>query len=204
MGSEGQQDIEMSILTALLKGTNASAPDQLSLALAWNRVDIARSQIFVYGHHWPMSGSAANTTASQVQPKSPVPARGGGAGAGKGKSRVKKGKGGKAKPEPPEETDPRKLELRNWVNSLEQAMMDALVLDRVMVNVSLYCLPGFSSTVGELSGAGHDGRPGAGQGGLRQAADRERCQHPPLPHHPSSGGTIQHEAGPNKYTALCS
>eukprot|EP00063_Salmo_salar_P057301 XP_014032136.1 PREDICTED: transient receptor potential cation channel subfamily M member 1-like isoform X1 [Salmo salar] len=131
MGSEGQQDIEMSILTALLKGTNASAPDQLSLALAWNRVDIARSQIFVYGHHWPISGSAANTTASQVQPKSPVPARGGGAGAGKGKSRVKKGKGGKAKPEPPEETDPRKLELRNWVNSLEQAMMDALVLDRV-------------------------------------------------------------------------
>uniref|UniRef100_A0A8D0G0K7 Transient receptor potential cation channel subfamily M member 1 n=1 Tax=Strix occidentalis caurina TaxID=311401 RepID=A0A8D0G0K7_STROC len=70
MGSEGQQDIEMSILTALLKGTNVSAPDQLSLALAWNRVDIARSQIFVFGHHWP-------------------------------------------------------------VNSLEQAMLDALVLDRV-------------------------------------------------------------------------
>uniref|UniRef100_A0A8C4KL75 Transient receptor potential cation channel subfamily M member 3 n=1 Tax=Dromaius novaehollandiae TaxID=8790 RepID=A0A8C4KL75_DRONO len=70
MGSEGQQDIEMSILTALLKGTNASASDQLSLALAWNRVDIARSQIFVFGHHWP-------------------------------------------------------------VNSLEQAMLDALVLDRV-------------------------------------------------------------------------
>uniref|UniRef100_A0A8B9Q0B2 Transient receptor potential cation channel subfamily M member 3 n=1 Tax=Apteryx owenii TaxID=8824 RepID=A0A8B9Q0B2_APTOW len=70
MGSEGQQDVEMSILTALLKGTNASAPDQLSLALAWNRVDIARSQIFVFGLHWP-------------------------------------------------------------VNSLEQAMLDALVLDRV-------------------------------------------------------------------------
>uniref|UniRef100_A0A8C5FWX7 Transient receptor potential cation channel, subfamily M, member 1a n=1 Tax=Gadus morhua TaxID=8049 RepID=A0A8C5FWX7_GADMO len=70
MGSEGQHDVEMAILTALLKGTNASAPDQLSLALAWNRVDIARSQIFVYGTHWP-------------------------------------------------------------VNSLEQAMMDALVLDRV-------------------------------------------------------------------------
>uniref|UniRef100_A0A8C8DZK4 Transient receptor potential cation channel, subfamily M, member 1a n=1 Tax=Oryzias sinensis TaxID=183150 RepID=A0A8C8DZK4_9TELE len=70
MGSEGQQDIEMSILTALLKGTNASASDQLSLALAWNRVDIAHSQIFVYGLHWP-------------------------------------------------------------VHSLEQAMMDALVLDRV-------------------------------------------------------------------------
>ncbi|KAJ3593695.1 hypothetical protein NHX12_006029 [Muraenolepis orangiensis] len=70
IGSEGQQDIEMAILTALLKGTNAAAPDQLSLALAWNRVDIARSQIFVYGNQWP-------------------------------------------------------------VNSLEQAMMDALVLDRV-------------------------------------------------------------------------
>uniref|UniRef100_A0A671MLK7 Transient receptor potential cation channel, subfamily M, member 1a n=1 Tax=Sinocyclocheilus anshuiensis TaxID=1608454 RepID=A0A671MLK7_9TELE len=68
--SEGQQDIEMAILTTLLKGTNASAPDQLSLALAWNRVDIAHSQIFVHGQHWP-------------------------------------------------------------VNSLEQAMMDALVLDRV-------------------------------------------------------------------------
>lgn len=35
-------------------GTNASAPDQLSLALAWNRVDIARSQIFVFGPRWPV------------------------------------------------------------------------------------------------------------------------------------------------------
>uniref|UniRef100_A0A665X7Y6 Transient receptor potential cation channel, subfamily M, member 3 n=1 Tax=Echeneis naucrates TaxID=173247 RepID=A0A665X7Y6_ECHNA len=49
MGSEGHQDIDLAILTALLKGANASAPDQLSLALAWNRVDIARSQIFIYG-----------------------------------------------------------------------------------------------------------------------------------------------------------
>nr|XP_010778714.1 PREDICTED: transient receptor potential cation channel subfamily M member 1 [Notothenia coriiceps] len=70
MGSEGQQDIEMAILTALLKGTNAAAADQLGLALAWNRVDIARNHIFVYGHNLP-------------------------------------------------------------VNSLEQSMMDALVLDRV-------------------------------------------------------------------------
>uniref|UniRef100_A0AAQ4RZ62 Transient receptor potential cation channel, subfamily M, member 1b n=1 Tax=Gasterosteus aculeatus aculeatus TaxID=481459 RepID=A0AAQ4RZ62_GASAC len=53
MGSEGQQDIEMAILTALLKGTNAAAADQLSLALAWNRVDIARNHIFVYGHNLP-------------------------------------------------------------------------------------------------------------------------------------------------------
>ncbi|XP_063335702.1 transient receptor potential cation channel subfamily M member 1 isoform X2 [Pelmatolapia mariae] len=129
MGSEGQQDIEMAILTALLKGTNASAADQLSLALAWNRVDIARNHIFVYGHNLPPAGAIANTTTtaapSQEKQKSP-------ASAPRSKTRAKKGKGkGKAKPEPPEETDPRKLELIRWVNSLEQAMMDALVLDRV-------------------------------------------------------------------------
>ncbi|XP_069574557.1 transient receptor potential cation channel subfamily M member 1-like [Brachyistius frenatus] len=133
MGSEGQQDIEMSILTALLKGTNASASDQLSLALAWNRVDIARSQIFVYGHHWPVSSLTSPVRAQPTdRPKSPTAQRpAAAAGGGKGKGRGKKGKGGKTKPEPPEETDPRKLELLNWVNSLEQAMMDALVLDRV-------------------------------------------------------------------------
>ncbi|CAG5957994.1 unnamed protein product [Menidia menidia] len=129
MGSEGQQDIEMAILTALLKGTNASAPDQLSLALAWNRVDIARNHIFVYGHNLPPAGAVANsaTGAVQTQEKQKSPAS-----APRNKARGKKGKGkGKAKPEPPEETDPRKLELIRWVNSLEQAMMDALVLDRV-------------------------------------------------------------------------
>ncbi|KAM8860937.1 transient receptor potential cation channel subfamily M member 1b isoform 2-T2 [Synchiropus picturatus] len=129
MGSEGQQDIEMAILTALLKGTNASASDQLSLALAWNRVDIARNHIFVYGHNLPPAGAIANTATamatSQEKQRSP-------ASAPRNKARGKKGKGkGKAKPEPPEETDPRKLELIRWVNSLEQAMMDALVLDRV-------------------------------------------------------------------------
>ncbi|KAL0968918.1 hypothetical protein UPYG_G00273680 [Umbra pygmaea] len=125
MGSEGQQDIEMAILTALLKGTNASAPDQLSLALAWNRVDIARNQIFVYGHNLPPASALANsgTAGSTERQKSPSTAP-------RNKAK-KKGKGGKAKPEPPEETDPRKLEIMRWVNSLEQAMMDALVLDRV-------------------------------------------------------------------------
>ncbi|XP_032846079.2 transient receptor potential cation channel subfamily M member 1 isoform X6 [Tyto alba] len=125
MGSEGQQDIEMSILTALLKGTNASAPDQLSLALAWNRVDIARSQIFVFGHHWPPLGSL---TAPEKEKKSPATQKKTARGKGKGK---KKGGRGKGKEEAEEETDPRKLELLNWVNSLEQAMLDALVLDRV-------------------------------------------------------------------------
>ncbi|XP_069385082.1 transient receptor potential cation channel subfamily M member 1-like isoform X2 [Paralichthys olivaceus] len=128
MGSEGQQDIEMAILTALLKGTNASAADQLSLALAWNRVDIARNHIFVYGHNLPPAGAMANATSvAPTQEKQRSPAS-----APRSKTRGKKGKGkGKAKPEPPEETDPRKLEMIRWVNSLEQAMMDALVLDRV-------------------------------------------------------------------------
>uniref|UniRef100_A0A672MW65 Transient receptor potential cation channel subfamily M member 1-like n=1 Tax=Sinocyclocheilus grahami TaxID=75366 RepID=A0A672MW65_SINGR len=128
MGAEGQDDIEMAILTALLKGTNASAPDQLSLALAWNRVDIARNQIFVYGHNLPPASALAaisTSTAPSHEKQKGATQR------NKGKARGKKGKGGKAKPEQPEETDPRKLELLNWVNSLEQAMIDALVLDRV-------------------------------------------------------------------------
>ncbi|KAF4081348.1 hypothetical protein AMELA_G00160320 [Ameiurus melas] len=50
---------------------------------------------------------------------------------GTAKCRGKWGKGGKAKADVQEEMDPRKLELLNWVSSLEQAMMDALVLDRV-------------------------------------------------------------------------
>ncbi|XP_037688791.1 transient receptor potential cation channel subfamily M member 1 [Choloepus didactylus] len=128
MGSEGQQDIEMAILTALLKGTNASAPDQLSLALAWNRVDIARSQIFVFGPHWPPLGSLAPPVDSKVMEKEKKPPTATTKGArGKGKGKKK----GKVKEEVEEETDPRKIELLNWVNALEQAMLDALVLDRV-------------------------------------------------------------------------
>ncbi|XP_076465905.1 transient receptor potential cation channel subfamily M member 1-like [Babylonia areolata] len=53
---EGSQDIDLAILTALLKGTNASSMDQLNLVLAWDRVDIARSHIFVYGQEWPEGG----------------------------------------------------------------------------------------------------------------------------------------------------
>ncbi|XP_072453566.1 transient receptor potential cation channel subfamily M member 6 isoform X2 [Notamacropus eugenii] len=50
--SEEQQDLDLAILTALLKGTNLSASDQLNLAMAWNRMDIAKKQILVYGQHW--------------------------------------------------------------------------------------------------------------------------------------------------------
>nr|XP_045013080.1 transient receptor potential cation channel subfamily M member 7 isoform X3 [Jaculus jaculus] len=52
IGSEEHQDIDVAILTALLKGTNASAFDQLILTLAWDRVDIAKSHVFVYGQQW--------------------------------------------------------------------------------------------------------------------------------------------------------
>uniref|UniRef100_K7GFK9 Uncharacterized protein n=1 Tax=Pelodiscus sinensis TaxID=13735 RepID=K7GFK9_PELSI len=50
--SEEQQDIDLAILTALLKGTNMSASDQLNLALAWNRLDIAKKHILVCGQDW--------------------------------------------------------------------------------------------------------------------------------------------------------
>lgn len=46
-------DLDQAILSALFRSRHLSAPEQLSLALAWNRVDIARSEIFVYGQEWP-------------------------------------------------------------------------------------------------------------------------------------------------------
>ncbi|KAJ8340402.1 hypothetical protein SKAU_G00350350 [Synaphobranchus kaupii] len=49
IGSEEHQDIDVAILRALLKGTDASAFDQLVLTLAWDRVDIAKNHVFVYG-----------------------------------------------------------------------------------------------------------------------------------------------------------
>ncbi|KAM3876624.1 transient receptor potential cation channel subfamily M member 7 isoform 2-T2 [Diretmus argenteus] len=49
ISSDDHQDIDVAILRALLKGTNASAFDQLVLTLAWDRVDIAKNHVFVYG-----------------------------------------------------------------------------------------------------------------------------------------------------------
>uniref|UniRef100_A0A8C4ZNY0 non-specific serine/threonine protein kinase n=1 Tax=Gadus morhua TaxID=8049 RepID=A0A8C4ZNY0_GADMO len=49
LSSEDHQDIDVAILRALLKGTNALAFDQLVLTLAWDRVDIAKNHVFVYG-----------------------------------------------------------------------------------------------------------------------------------------------------------
>jgi hypothetical protein len=50
---EMSQELDQTILTALFKSQHLSPSEQLSLALTWNRVDIARSEIFVYGQEWP-------------------------------------------------------------------------------------------------------------------------------------------------------
>lgn len=47
-------------------------------------------------------------------------------------------------------------------------------------------------SLGGISGAGNAGCTNNGQGGFCQAADRERCEHAPFPHHHTPGGTLQH------------
>jgi hypothetical protein len=49
LGGTQKQDVDYAILSALLKGQNLTPSEQLSLTLAWNRVDIAKSDIFVMG-----------------------------------------------------------------------------------------------------------------------------------------------------------
>ncbi|CAF1499010.1 unnamed protein product [Rotaria sp. Silwood1] len=53
MGEESSQDIDLSILIALLRSTCVSSVDQLKLALTWNRVDIARNYILSGAQQWP-------------------------------------------------------------------------------------------------------------------------------------------------------
>eukprot|EP00057_Strongylocentrotus_purpuratus_P026830 XP_011681304.1 PREDICTED: transient receptor potential cation channel subfamily M member 3 [Strongylocentrotus purpuratus] len=53
LGTEGVEDFDLAILTALLKAQTKSYSDQLNMALSWNRVDIAKKQIFVHGRDWP-------------------------------------------------------------------------------------------------------------------------------------------------------
>ncbi|KAJ3603567.1 hypothetical protein NHX12_028312 [Muraenolepis orangiensis] len=50
--SVDQQATDSAILTSILKGTYVSPAGQLSMALAWDRADIAKEQILVYGQHW--------------------------------------------------------------------------------------------------------------------------------------------------------
>ena len=45
-------DLDAAILSALFRSRHLSATEKLCLTLAWNRVDIARSEIFVYGQEW--------------------------------------------------------------------------------------------------------------------------------------------------------
>ncbi|XP_031570501.1 transient receptor potential cation channel subfamily M member 3-like [Actinia tenebrosa] len=49
---EGALDIDKAILRALLKGQNALPKHQLSLALVWDRADIAKSEIFAEDIKW--------------------------------------------------------------------------------------------------------------------------------------------------------
>uniref|UniRef100_A0A8D2MX66 Transient receptor potential cation channel, subfamily M, member 6 n=1 Tax=Zonotrichia albicollis TaxID=44394 RepID=A0A8D2MX66_ZONAL len=111
--SEDEQDIDLAILTALLKGTNISASDQLDLALAWNQLDIAKKHILVYGQHWKVLLPAGKT------PKI-FPAL----------KRKKK----KKKKENIQECNFLIFSFNSVhleVGALEQAMLDALVMDRV-------------------------------------------------------------------------
>ena len=50
---DDEHNLDQAILTSIFTSRHLSSPKQLSLAIAWNRVDIARSEIFVYGQEWP-------------------------------------------------------------------------------------------------------------------------------------------------------
>ncbi|KAJ1371742.1 hypothetical protein KIN20_033740 [Parelaphostrongylus tenuis] len=53
-GEDRSEDVDHAILTAVLKRQNLSLPEQLSLTLLWNRVDVARSCLFSGGRHWSL------------------------------------------------------------------------------------------------------------------------------------------------------
>ncbi|XP_076586321.1 transient receptor potential cation channel subfamily M member 6 isoform X2 [Chaetodon auriga] len=50
--SEDQTAPDAAILTATLKGTKASPSEQLSMALAWDRADIAQKDVLLHRQHW--------------------------------------------------------------------------------------------------------------------------------------------------------
>ena len=50
---QNSSDLDQIILTALFKARYHLPSEQLGLALIWNRVDIARSDIFIDGQEWP-------------------------------------------------------------------------------------------------------------------------------------------------------
>uniref|UniRef100_A0AAY4AS35 non-specific serine/threonine protein kinase n=1 Tax=Denticeps clupeoides TaxID=299321 RepID=A0AAY4AS35_9TELE len=58
--SEDAQEADVAILTTSLRGTKATPHEQLRWALAWDRADVAKQHILVYGPHWKV-GSLEQT-----------------------------------------------------------------------------------------------------------------------------------------------
>nr|XP_019601291.1 PREDICTED: transient receptor potential cation channel subfamily M member 2 isoform X2 [Rhinolophus sinicus] len=75
-GKDGQHDVDMAILQALLKASQScdhfgheNWDHQLKLAVAWNRVDIARSEIFTDERQWKPSELHPMMTAALISNK---------------------------------------------------------------------------------------------------------------------------------------
>ncbi|XP_036767935.2 transient receptor potential cation channel subfamily M member 2 isoform X5 [Manis pentadactyla] len=75
-GKDGQQDVDVAILQALLKASRSQDhfghetwDHQLKLAVAWNRVDIARSEIFTDERQWKPSDLHPVMTAALISNK---------------------------------------------------------------------------------------------------------------------------------------
>ncbi|XP_058379213.1 transient receptor potential cation channel subfamily M member 2 isoform X1 [Diceros bicornis minor] len=75
-GKDGQQDVDVAILQALLKASRShdhfgheNWDHQLKLAVAWNRVDIARSEIFTDEWQWKPSELHTIMTAALISNK---------------------------------------------------------------------------------------------------------------------------------------
>ncbi|XP_028925185.1 transient receptor potential cation channel subfamily M member 2 isoform X2 [Ornithorhynchus anatinus] len=75
-GKDGQQDVDVAILQALLKASrnhdhfgHENWDHQLKLAVAWNRVDIARSEIFTDERQWKPSDLHPMMTAALIANK---------------------------------------------------------------------------------------------------------------------------------------
>ncbi|XP_073087352.1 transient receptor potential cation channel subfamily M member 2 isoform X5 [Manis javanica] len=75
-GKDGQQDVDVAILQALLKASRSQDhfghetwDHQLKLAVAWNRVDIARSEIFTDERQWKPSDLHPMMTAALISNK---------------------------------------------------------------------------------------------------------------------------------------
>uniref|UniRef100_A0A673JTY3 non-specific serine/threonine protein kinase n=1 Tax=Sinocyclocheilus rhinocerous TaxID=307959 RepID=A0A673JTY3_9TELE len=58
--SEDLQEADVAILTTSLRGTRASPEEQLNITLAWDRADVAKDNILVYGQQWQV-GSLEQT-----------------------------------------------------------------------------------------------------------------------------------------------